>query len=465
MPPEVSKPRAAFLSPAKRGIARSRIWSLPMEYIALSLFCILLFLCLMLDVSILLALLAGLLVFFIYGLCRGYALSLLAKSALEGIQTVHNILITFLLIGMLTALWRAAGTIPVIVCLAARLIRPPVFLLMTFLLNCLISVLTGTAFGTAATMGVICSTMGASLGAPPALMGGAILSGAFFGDRCSPVSTSALLISTLTGTSIFANIRRMLRSAALPFLIACAAYGISGALLGSSGEIPDLSAVFGREFVLSPLAALPAVVLLALSLCRVNVKGAMAASILATLPICLLMQGTPVQALPSLLLKGYTAAHADVGAMLNGGGVASMVKVAAIVCISSAYSGIFRVTGLLKKIKASLHRLADRTTAFAAVLLTSILTGMIACNQTLSIMLTDQLTGETMPKKDRFAIALEDSAVVISPLIPWSIAGAVPLASVGAPTQSILFACFLYLLPLCHLIRSLVEKRGHRKAV
>ena len=135
-----------------------------------------------------------------------------------------------------------------------------------------------------------------------------------------------------------------------------------------------------------------------------------------------------------------------------------MLRVAAIVCISSAYAGIFQNTGLLENIKASIQKAAERTTPFAAILLTSVLTGLIACNQTLTIMLTDQLTRGVEPDKERFAVALEDSAVVIAPLIPWSIAGAVPLATIEAPTLAIVFACFLYLLPLCRLVASFVKK-------
>ena len=118
--------------------------------------------------------------------------------ALGGVKTVSGILLTFLVIGVLTAFWRASGTIPVIVCYASGLIRPSVFLLMSFLLNCGISFLTGTSFGTAATMGVICASMGSAMHISPVLTGGAVLSGAFFGDRCSPLSTSALLVATFS---------------------------------------------------------------------------------------------------------------------------------------------------------------------------------------------------------------------------------------------------------------------------
>jgi NhaC family Na+:H+ antiporter len=110
----------------------------------------------------------------------------------SGISTVKNILIVFLLIGMISAVWRASGTIPMIIYTAGGFIRPAAFLVITFLLNCLLSILTGTSFGTSATMGVICMSIGTAMGMNPVYMGGAILGGAFFGDRCSPMSTSAL---------------------------------------------------------------------------------------------------------------------------------------------------------------------------------------------------------------------------------------------------------------------------------
>ena len=106
------------------------------------------------------------------------------------------------------------------------------------------SVLTGTSFGTAATMGVICAAIGSSLGLNQLLVGGAVLSGVYFGDRCSPVSTSALLVSELTKTDVFHNIRSMVRSALIPFLLACGVYGLLGFLSHPEGEVMDLNALF-----------------------------------------------------------------------------------------------------------------------------------------------------------------------------------------------------------------------------
>jgi NhaC family Na+:H+ antiporter len=99
-------------------------------------------------------------------------------------------------------------------------------------------------------------------------------------------------------------------------------------------------------------------------------------------------------------------------------------------------------------------RLSEKTTAYTAMACTSVLAGMIACNQTLAVLLTDQLCGALKHDASDFALDLEDSVIVIAPLIPWSIAGGVPLAAVGATTSAIPLACYLYLLPLWRLVTS-----------
>ena len=173
---------------------------------AIVLFCLALMACLVLRANILYALLAGLVIFTLNGRQQGFSWKELGKMIGAGVKTSASVLLVFPLIGMLTALWRASGTLPFIICCAVDLIRPQILLLMTFLLNCGVSMLTGTAFGTAATMGTICVSVGMSMGMDPVLLGGAMLSGVFFGDRCSPVSTSALLVSELTETNIYDNI-------------------------------------------------------------------------------------------------------------------------------------------------------------------------------------------------------------------------------------------------------------------
>ncbi len=430
-----------------------------METAIIASFCALLLLCVLLGRSILYALAAGLILFLLYGRRKGLSWSELGRLALSGVKTVRNILISFLLIGMLTALWRDAGTIAVVVCYAGGLIRPAVFLVMAFLLNCLVSFLTGTSFGTAATVGVICTTIAATMQLDPLLVGGAVLSGVFFGDRCSPVSTSALLVASVTGTDLYRNIRGMLRTALVPFCVTCAVYAVAGGRTAPSGTMPDLHETFAPCFALRPVALLPAAVILLLALLHVDVKLAMGASILSALPVCVLVQHTAIADLPSLLVFGYHAADPQLAGMLDGGGILSMARVAAIVCLSSSYSGILQRTGLLDRTKRSIDALAQRTTPYAAMLCTSIGASVVSCNQTMAILLTHQLCAR--PDRDRAetALQLEDTAVLVAPLVPWSIAGAVPLASIGAPTAALFFACYLYLIPLWRLPTAQWAKR------
>ncbi len=431
-----------------------------MEMLTILSFCIVLILCILLNIPILYALLTGLLIFCIYGRLKGHTPWELSRMIISGIKTAKNILLVFVLIGMLTALWRACGTIPMIICYAVRLIHPHSVILMTFLLNCGMSVLTGTSFGTAATMGVICMTMAVSMGANPIWAGGAILSGVYFGDRCSPVSTSALLISALTGTGIFDNIKRMLRTALLPFLLTCCVYAVMGFMGGGEAKAIDLHRLFSSEMHLHWSVLVPAVIVLVLSVLRVSVKMVMSASIASAIGICLFVQHMKIQDVLLLMAQGFHAANREVGVMLDGGGMLSMLKVMAIVCISSAYAGIFQQTGLLDGIKALLAKISGRITPFGGMLVTSLVAGMIACNQALTIMLTYQLCSDTEPDRQELAINIENSAVVIAPLIPWSIAGAVPLDSIGAPTISLLSASFLYILPLYTLLGKLKKARA-----
>ncbi len=304
--------------------------------------------------------------------------------------------------------------------------------------------------------------MAAALGADPLMTGGAILSGVYFGDRCSPVSTSALLVADLTGTDLFGNIRQMLRTSLVPFALAAGLYLLFGLSSPAAGQAADIAPLFALEFRLGPLPLIPAALILVLSALRVRVKAAMLASIAAAAVLCLVYQ----DAAPLTLLKdavlGFSAQSPELATMIDGGGIVSMLQVGAIVCLSSSYSGIFQRTGLLEPIRRRIEAWGAVLSPYAAVLVTSVLASAIACNQTLSIMLTHQLCGGLEKSREKLAIYLENSAVVVAPLIPWSIAGGVPLASAGAPAASLLTAFFLFLLPLWQLVTA---GRGRRATV
>ncbi|MBT1172320.1 sodium:proton antiporter [Bifidobacterium sp. MA2] len=458
-----------------------------LEAMVTVLFCAALFVSVAFGWSIVPALLFGLLLFVGYGLMRGTPLPAMLRHAGMTVRAAGTILVTFALIGILTSLWRASGTIAFIVVHSTTAIHAATVLPLTFLLCSGMSILTGSSFASMATMGTICMSLGLAMGASPMWLGGAILAGIYVGDRCSPVSTSALLVAQLTHTNLFDNIGRMIRTGLVPFVASCVVYaivaitGVGGGGIdvtgttgspGSSHASDGIAPLFSSSFHLHWTTLVPAVLVILLALLRVDVRLTMSASIVASVAVCVGVQHMGWRNVLEVIVLGYHAADARVGALLDGGGILSMANVAAIVCISSAYAGVFAETHMLARAQCAIDALGHRIGATAATIATAACMAALACNQTLTIMLTHQLcagvygqdASEKAPSdgvdaRSRQAIDLEDSAVVIAPMIPWSIAGAVPLSTIGAPTSSILVAVFLYLLPLTRLIRPTAGSR------
>lgn len=236
----------------------------------------------------------------------------------------------------------------------------------------MLSILIGTSFGTAATMGVICMSIGRVMGVSQVLESGAILSGIYFGDRCSPLSTSALVVATITKTDLFTNLHRMAVRAVVPFLLSCVFYGLAG-FYSASGEVEiSILAEFSEEFALSWLAFLPALVVIVMSLLRIAVWKTMLISITSAIGLCLFVQGMTLETLLPMLLTGYKSTNPALAPMLNGGGMLSMAGPAALITISCSYAGIFEKTDLLDSIKVGIRHLARSITRFGATAIASV---------------------------------------------------------------------------------------------
>jgi NhaC family Na+:H+ antiporter len=207
----------------------------------------------------------------------------------------------------------------------------------------------------------------------------------------------------------------------------------------------------------TPWLVLPAVSILVLSFFRVSVKKNMVVSIAIAFALSHFVQGWPVGHLLKIMVTGYQLSDPKYAGMLSGGGIVSMVRVASIVCLSASFGGMFKGTGLLDGIEALFQKLEKKVGTYLSIILAALFTGMVSCNQTLSIVLTHQLCAPFVKDREQLALDLENTAVVISPLIPWSIACATILDTTGAPHEALVFAVYLALLPLWGLVRSRVR--------
>lgn len=426
--------------------------------VAILLFSLSLIFCLLLKYSVIYALIVGYIIFITYGLIKGYDLKVLVKKSFEGVLTVKNILLVFILIGMITALWRASGTIAFIVYMGSKLILPSILILLTFLLCSILSFLIGTSLGTAATMGVICVSIGKAMGLNPYYLGGAVLSGIYFGDRCSPMSTSALLITELTKTNLYTNIKLMLKTSIIPFIATCLFYLFLGLKSSTSPVSIDATNIFKENYNLNIVVIVPAILIIILSLFKVNVKKTMLLSIFISFIIAMFFQKESVTSLINYCVYGFHHSNEKLNSMMKGGGILSMLNVGLIVAISSSYSGIFKETKMLVLMKKYLKEFSEKTSNYFVIFLSSIISGAIACNQSLGIILTYELC-EELEDKQNMAIILENTIVLLAGLIPWNIAMAVPLKTVDIGLMSGLFAFYLYFLPLWNLFLGIIKEK------
>ena len=439
--------RHAIPSPSSAGrVTRGQI-------VTLTLFVSGLVCCILWGISLLWALGFGLLCFSGYAFSVGFSLPVIVRLLFQGVRRIANILTIFTLIGILTGVWRISGTIPLLIDWALSLINPTFFVLWSFLLCATLSSLIGTAFGTVSTLGVVCMLMAHTAGFNEVLVGGAILSGIYVGDRCSPMSSSTALICALTHTDIYGNFKRMMRNGALPFLLTCAGYALLS-LLGPEHVMPEGATDALREhFRFHFMVVLPALVILIFGLLRIDVKIAMATSIVAASLAALIFQDASFSALLSAMVLGYEAPLEEL-AMLNGGGIISMAGVAAIVALSSSYSALFEKSGLLDSFEYMIERLARRTGAFRATALVGLLTTGLSCNQTLSIILTRQLCAHAQHNRREMAMYLENSVVLLSAVLPWSIAFSMCGLTLQQGPEIIPFALYLWMVPLYWCLRS-----------
>ena len=428
--------------------------------VAFALFLGAMFLCLARDWALYWALAFALALFFAVGLRRGYGVRALAGMAWSKMPKTMIVLRIIFLIGILTGLWRSCGTIAFFIFYGIRAISPPLFILLAFLLSALLSYALGTSFGVTSTAGVVLMALARSGGVDPALAAGAVMSGVYFGDRGAPTSSCASLVAALTETELYGNVKRMHRTALLPYAICLAFYAVLSVrnpIVGSDGT---LLAALAERFDLSAWALLPAALMLALPLLRVPIWLAMSISGACAFAVSVLVQHAGVGETLRVCLLGYAPEGALAG-VLTGGGLTSMLTVFLMLPLASMMTGILEGTGALEGVQARLSAAADRLGLLPTTALLSILCSMALCNQTIVVLMLHQMLGKVYARhgasNEEFAMDIANSGVTIAGLVPWCIACAVPLSMLGVGVEALPYAALLYTIPICYLF----TKRFH----
>lgn len=325
----------------------------------------------------------------------------------------------------------------------------------------------GTSFGAASTIGIALMIIANGSGVNPNPIAGAIVAGAYVGDRCSPMSSSAILIAIVTKTEIYTNLKNMAVTGLLPLLVSSLLYLILSAFNPVELSGNNLALELGTAFNLNSITLLPALTILILCVLRVEVKIAMAVSIITGSAIAFFVQGySPIEILQFAIAGFKLESTSSLKDIVAGGGILSMAKVSLVVVVSTAFAGIFAGTRILEFVEVSLNKARTRGDLFFATTVISIFSAAFGCTQTIAIILTHQLVESKYRQQKlddyQLAVDLENTAVVISPLIPWNIAGLVPATVLGVNSDFIPYAFYLYLIPLFNLIQLKLAKAPHK---
>lgn len=419
---------------------------------AILLFIACLVACALLGLPMLYAVLAGLIMFVLQGLLRGITARRLFDVMRPGFRKSLIVVVVILMIGGMSAVWRSSGLMALLVVKGMSLIHAPLFLLFVFLLCAAFALVIGSSLGAASVMGILLFTLGNAARVNPLPVAGAILSGIYFGDRASVLSSSALLVSTLNQVEHKKHLRNMLRSSVLPFVASAVVYALLSRLFpydaGQAREVLSLGDFFELG---NPLIWIPLVIVILPAVTKLRLLHAIILSSLAAMAVAVFIQGDAPLRVLNDLVSGYRRPidHPQLR-LLYGGGLLSMAMPMVIVFLSGALPPLLAELGTLVPVQRWLETLSSRNFPFAAALASGILTSSLGCSQSLAVFLQTPLLDGVYPEgmHEEKALAIGSTSILLSALVPWNIAMAAPLAIIGAPPTSGLFAFFLYFLPL-----------------
>ncbi|MDZ4134791.1 MAG: Na+/H+ antiporter NhaC, partial [Paracoccaceae bacterium] len=387
----------------------------------------------------------------------------------EGIFHVIHVsmpsLSVLIVVGMLIGVWIASGTVPTLIYYGLTLLNPSIFLAAAMLLCAVVSLSLGTSWGTVGTIGLALMGIGAGFGIPVYWTAGAVVSGAFFGDKVSPLSDTTNLAPAVTGVNVFDHIRNMLPTTVPAMLIALVIYLFAGFVLIEPADtslvaITQITERLNQQFSIGLIPLLPALVVIGLALMRQPPLPSLFAGVLAGAFVAIFVQGEGLHNVFSYAQSGFSVQTgvADIDSLLNAGGIQSMMWTISLMLIALGFGGALERTGCLEAI---IQAIVSRVQSFAAVqtsaIATSFATNLVAGDPYISIALPGRMYAPLYRGMGYSTLnlsrAVEEGGTLMSPLIPWNAGGAFVISALGlgimtGELQNLLyiplaFACWL----------------------
>jgi NhaC family Na+:H+ antiporter len=408
------------------------------------------------------------------------------KEIMEGIansiKSVVPAIIMLLLIGSLAGTWLISGVIPTMIYYGLQILNPTIFLFATAIITAIVSLASGSSWSTIATVGIALLGIGTAIGLPLGLIGGAIISGAYFGDKMSPLSETTNMAAAISGVDLFDHIKYMMYTTVPSFIIALILFlgiGFYFTTDISSEQIDQALNVIANKFTITPWLFLVPIAVIVMIIKKV---AAIPALFLGTLlggvfaiffqpEIVVEVSGTSINSISSYYMGVINAmigdvnftivnasindifnvAEVDRSDLLKSGGMYGMLNTLLLIFCAMTFSGSIESTGLLRRIAEPIVKYAQNTgSLIATTASTCIFFNITTSDQYMSIVVPGRMFADTYKEKglapENLSRTLEDSGTVTSVLIPWNSCGATQSAVLGVATLSYLPFCFFNLI-------------------
>lgn len=391
---------------------------------------------------------------------NGYSWEQIQGGILHGCNIAMLPMLILMMVGVLIASWIPSGTIPSLIYYGLKVLSPSVFLFSVCLICSISSLATGSSWTTGATFGVAFMGIGIGLAIPPAMTAGAVVSGAIFGDKMSPLSDSTNLAAGVAEADLFDHIRSMMYSTGPAIVLSLILYLVLGMQFSASTidqtQINGILDGLKANYYISPLAFIPPIIVIFLAVKRV---GGLAVMIIASFigaAFAMIFQGYGLGEMMNFMNYGFTSATgiAEIDALLSRGGLQSMMWTISLGFIALSFGGLLEKTRMLEVLLDQIKGLVKTTGGLVTThVLSAIVINFTSASQYMAIIIPGRMLVPSYKEKHLLpqvcSRVCEDAATVTSPLVPWGLCGVFFTGALGVSTSEYFPFVFLsFLAPI-----------------